>query len=81
MASHEAALKAESQVALINSLAILFVSFSTVAVLLRLYTRSRILGIFGADDITITVAQVLAIAVSVTTVLGKLITNCLKVQR
>jgi hypothetical protein len=71
MALSENALIVESQTVLINSLAIIFVSLSTVSVLLRLYTRRHILDTFGADDLTITVAQFLAIAVSITTILGK----------
>jgi hypothetical protein len=70
MASNDAALGKESQTALINSLAIIFVSLSTASVILRIYTRSRLLGVFGTDDVTICIAQTLAIAVSVTTILG-----------
>ncbi|KAF2005227.1 hypothetical protein P154DRAFT_355700 [Amniculicola lignicola CBS 123094] len=69
MAKSDASLEAESQAPLIYSLSIIFVTLSTASVFLRIYTRKRILNIFGADDITITVAQVLAIAVSVTTIL------------
>ena len=70
MALNDAVLERESQTALINSLAIIFVSLSTTSVILRIYTRSRLLSVFGADDITICIAEALAIAVSVTTVLG-----------
>jgi hypothetical protein len=63
--------KSESKALLINSLAIIFAVLSTVSVLARVYTRTRILTILGADDITICIAQVLAIGVSVITVLGK----------
>jgi hypothetical protein len=69
MAANEDDLRGESQTALIISLAIVFPTLSLTSVLLRLYTRTRILRIFGADDVTISIAQVLAIAVSVTTVL------------
>ncbi|KAF2749001.1 hypothetical protein M011DRAFT_475753 [Sporormia fimetaria CBS 119925] len=62
-------LKPASNFVLINTLAISFASFSSAAVLLRLYTRTRILRIFGPDDVTIGIAQVLSIAVSITTVL------------
>ncbi|KAF2017379.1 hypothetical protein BU24DRAFT_149608 [Aaosphaeria arxii CBS 175.79] len=65
----EGAFRHESQATLINSLAIIFASLSTIAVFLRLYTRLRILNVFGADDVMIALAQVLAIATSVTTVL------------
>ncbi|KAF2689367.1 hypothetical protein K458DRAFT_462316 [Lentithecium fluviatile CBS 122367] len=60
---------AESQAPLINSLAIIFVALSTVSVILRLYTRKRVLNILGADDVTISIAQIFAIAVSVLTLL------------
>jgi hypothetical protein len=69
MADDGAAFQVESRVTLINTLAIVFVVLSTVSVLLRLYTRKRILDVLGADDITISIAQVLAIAVSTLTVL------------
>lgn len=69
MSADEGALRAESQAPLINSLSIVFVTLSTLAVVLRIYTRHRILAIVGADDISIAVAQVLAIAVSVATCL------------
>jgi hypothetical protein len=62
-------LRTESRTVLINSLAIIFPIVSLASVALRLFTRTRILRIFGADDVTITIAHVLAIAVSVTTVL------------
>jgi hypothetical protein len=71
MARTEDDLSAESQTVLIISLALVFAFLSTTAVLLRLYTRSRILRIVGPDDVTISIAQVLAIAVSVTTILGE----------
>lgn len=69
MAGANDSLKGESLVPLINSLAIVFVILSTISVILRLYTRKTILNIVGADDLTISIAQVLAIAVSVLTVL------------
>lgn len=65
----DTALRTESQAPLINSLAIIFVALSTASVVLRLYTRKRILDIFGADDVTISIAQILAIAVSALTIL------------
>ncbi|PVH94289.1 hypothetical protein DM02DRAFT_633850 [Periconia macrospinosa] len=61
--------KEQSQVPLINSLCITFSTLSTVSVILRLYTRKKLLNVVGVDDITISIAQVLAIAVSVLTVL------------
>lgn len=70
MATTEDGLRAETKAVLINSLAIIFVTLSSLSVLLRLYTRGRILKNIGADDVTIIVAQILAIAVSVTTLLG-----------
>lgn len=68
MASEER-LRSETRTALINSLAVAFSTLSLASVLARLYTRTRILRIFGPDDITILISQVLAIAVSVTTIL------------
>jgi hypothetical protein len=67
----DAALQVESKAPLIKSLAIVFVVLSTSSVILRIYTRKRILDVLGADDITISIAQVLAIAVSTLTVLRK----------
>ncbi|KAF2686747.1 hypothetical protein K458DRAFT_476511, partial [Lentithecium fluviatile CBS 122367] len=69
MSSNEAALEAESQTALIYSLCITLVTISTLSVGLRLYTRTRILKIVGSDDFAIVVAQILAIAVSIATIL------------
>lgn len=65
----DAASKAESLAPLIDTLAIIFVVISTVSVALRLYTRKHILNAVGPDDISIVVAQVLAIVCSVTTVM------------
>ncbi|KAF2659433.1 hypothetical protein K491DRAFT_675652 [Lophiostoma macrostomum CBS 122681] len=69
MASNDTALDKESQTALIHCLAIIFVTLSTASVVLRIYTRSRLLSVLGADDVTICIAQALAIAVSITTIL------------
>lgn len=69
MAGDEVALQRETQGPLIISLATIFVVLSTISVVLRLYTRKRILDVFGLDDVTITIAQMLAIAVSVLTIL------------
>jgi uncharacterized membrane protein len=71
MPAINAATQEESQAPLINALAIIFVVLSTVSVVLRLYTRKRVLDNLGADDVTISVAQILAIAVSVLTILGE----------
>ena len=65
----DAASKAESLAPLIDTLAIIFVVISTVSVALRLYTRKQMLNAVGPDDISISVAQVLAIVCSVTTVM------------
>ena len=51
--------------------AITFAVFSTACVILRLFARKTLLNAIGVDDITIVVAQVLAIAVSIATVLGE----------
>jgi hypothetical protein len=65
----DVALQAESLAPLINTFAILFVVLSTVSVALRLYTRKQVLDAVGPDDISIAIAQVLAIVCSVTTVM------------
>jgi hypothetical protein len=65
----DAALKTESLAPLIDTLAIIFVIISTVSVALRLYTRKQMLNAVGPDDISISIAQVLAIVCSVTTVM------------
>ncbi|KAF2712012.1 hypothetical protein K504DRAFT_363733, partial [Pleomassaria siparia CBS 279.74] len=62
-------LRAESMAPLINTLAIVFVVFSTVSVVLRLYTRRLCLNALWADDVLIALAQSLAIVCTVTTVL------------
>ena len=67
----DVALRAETLGPLINCLSIIFVVISTVGVALRLYTRKCMLNAVGSDDVTVTVAQVLAIVVSVTTCMGK----------
>ena len=71
MATNDDGLRAESKGTLIISLAVVFVVLSATSVILRLFTRTRILKILGADDYTIALAQVLAIAVTITTILGK----------
>lgn len=71
MATTDERLRVESQTALIISFAVVFAFLSGISVYLRFYTRTRILRIFGADDIIIIVAHVFSIAVSITTILGK----------
>ncbi|KAK3342001.1 hypothetical protein B0T25DRAFT_438833, partial [Lasiosphaeria hispida] len=60
---------AETTVPIIVGISIAFVAVSTIIVLLRLYTRCVIVGSPGADDVTIAIAQVLSIGVSVATIL------------
>ncbi|KAH8708343.1 hypothetical protein GQ44DRAFT_469721 [Phaeosphaeriaceae sp. PMI808] len=69
MSTNDSLLRAESQTVLIYSLCIVFITLSTVIVGLRLYTRTIVLKALGVDDIAIVVAQVLAIATSVSTIL------------
>ncbi|KAH8723286.1 hypothetical protein GQ44DRAFT_774116 [Phaeosphaeriaceae sp. PMI808] len=69
MSASDSILQVESQTALIHSLSIVFVTLSTASVGLRLYTRSTVLKAIGADDVAIAVAQVLAIGVSISTIL------------
>jgi hypothetical protein len=81
MADTNAAFQMESKAPLINSLAIIFVVLSTISVILRLYTRKRLLDVLGADDITISIAQILAIAVSTLTILRKWLPKATKTVR
>ncbi|ORY07925.1 hypothetical protein BCR34DRAFT_630871 [Clohesyomyces aquaticus] len=69
MSTNKAARAGESQTSLIYSLSIVFVTLSTISVGLRLYTRGVLLKTLGTDDLVITVAQFLAIAVSIATCL------------
>ncbi|KAK1762900.1 hypothetical protein QBC33DRAFT_253416 [Phialemonium atrogriseum] len=62
-------LDAETRVPLLVGISIGFLCVSTVAVLLRLYTRYIVVKSPGSDDATIAIAQVLAIGVSITTIL------------
>lgn len=48
-------------------LSISFTVFSTICVLLRVYTRRVILHTFGLEDAAIVIAQILSICVTVTT--------------
>jgi hypothetical protein len=68
-ASHPPA--GETQVPKIYSISIIFVLLSTTVTGLRVYTRRCILHSFSGDDLSICIAQVLAIAVSALTILGK----------
>lgn len=61
----------ESQVTYIVSVLTLACVLSTTAVVLRLYTRSRILHTFGADDAVMGFAQVLTLASATTIYLGE----------
>ncbi|KAK0719245.1 hypothetical protein B0H67DRAFT_486181 [Lasiosphaeris hirsuta] len=63
------AVDAETTVPIIVGISIAFVAVSTVIVLLRLYTRYVIVRSPGSDDVTIAIAQVLSIGVSVATIL------------
>ncbi|KAK3392708.1 hypothetical protein B0H63DRAFT_386995, partial [Podospora didyma] len=60
---------AETQVPMLIAMSVAFVSVSSVVVLLRLYTRYVVVSSPGPDDITIAIAQVLSIGVSVSTIL------------
>lgn len=51
-------LDAETQVPLLIGMSVGFLAVSTIAVLLRLYTRYIVIKAPGLDDITIAVAQV-----------------------
>ena len=65
-------LDAETMQPTLIGISVAFVALSTIVVLLRLYTRCCIIGsprAVGADDVTIGIAQVLSIGVSVGTVL------------
>ncbi|KAK3335121.1 hypothetical protein B0T19DRAFT_395014 [Cercophora scortea] len=62
-------LDAETRVPIVVGVSVAFVAVSTVVVLLRLYTRYAIVSAPGPDDLTIAIAQVLSIGVSVATIL------------
>jgi uncharacterized membrane protein len=62
-------LDAETKWPVLVGVSVAFVSVSTLAVLLRLYTRYVVVKAPGADDVTIAIAQVLSIGVSVATIL------------
>ncbi|CAI4219643.1 unnamed protein product [Parascedosporium putredinis] len=62
-------LDAETRVPILVGISIAFALASTIAVLLRLYTRTFILRTLGWDDATIAFAQVLSIGVSIITIL------------
>lgn len=71
MTDASSAAASQTQGPLINSLAIIFTTFSTASVVLRVYTRKRILKVTGLDDQLICVAQILSIGVMIGTILGK----------
>jgi hypothetical protein len=62
-------LDAESTVSTLVGVSVAFVSVSTLLVALRLYTRCFVVRSPGADDVTIALAQVLSIGLSVVTIL------------
>ncbi|KAH8898089.1 hypothetical protein GQ53DRAFT_678044, partial [Thozetella sp. PMI_491] len=62
-------LDAETRVPILVGVSIAFLAFSSIMVLLRLYTRFFVVRSAGADDYTIVFAQVLNIGVAVTTIL------------
>lgn len=62
-------LDAETLVPTLVGVSVAFAAVSTIIVALRLYTRFAIVGAPGGDDLTIAIAQVLSIGVSVVTVL------------
>ena len=62
-------LDAETMVPALIGVSVAFASVSTVIVALRLYTRFAIVSAPGGDDLTIAIAQVLSIGVSVVTIL------------
>ncbi|KAL1842971.1 hypothetical protein VTK73DRAFT_2950 [Phialemonium thermophilum] len=68
-AGEDPQLDAQSRVPLLVGLSVAFVAVSTVAVLLRLFTRYAVVRAPGTDDLTIAVAQFLSIGVSITTIL------------
>jgi len=68
---------AETLVPTLVGVSIALVSMSSIIVALRLYTRFFIVRSPGADDITIAVAQVLSIGVSVVTILRELLSSAL----
>lgn len=61
----------ESQMAYIVTILTLGCALSTIAVVLRLYTRLFVLHTFGADDATMAFAQLLTLASGVTIYLGE----------
>lgn len=64
-------LDGESQVTWAVCIIGLTCAMSTAAVVLRIYTRLRILHIFGPDDVVMGFAQVLSLAAALTIGLGK----------
>lgn len=64
-------LDGQSQVTWILWVISLACIISTAAVVLRIYTRLRILPIFGPDDILMGIAAIISIAAATTVGLGK----------
>lgn len=64
------ALDGQSQVTFIVSILSLATVISTAVVVLRIFTRSRILRTFGADDAVMGIAQLLTIGAAVAIGLG-----------
>lgn len=64
-----AARRSESLAPTLYSIAIAFQALALSSVVLRLYVRKRILRNFGPEDIAISVAEVLSLGVSVSTLL------------
>ncbi|KAK0657981.1 hypothetical protein B0T16DRAFT_402843 [Cercophora newfieldiana] len=62
-------LDAETAVPTLIGVSVAFVAASTILVALRLYTRCFVVRAPGLDDLTITIAQVLSIGVSIVTIL------------
>ncbi|CAK7199175.1 hypothetical protein SEUCBS139899_001847 [Sporothrix eucalyptigena] len=67
--AHNASTFAESRTTTVTVVSIVFASISLGMLLLRLYLRCRVLKASGLDDWTMLIAQMLAIVVSVATVL------------
>lgn len=59
---------AETQAPTLYGLTISFFTISTVSVVLRMYTRKKLLRFVGTDDIAIIVAQILSLGVTATTI-------------
>jgi hypothetical protein len=62
-------LDAETRVPILIGTSVGFAALSLMVVLLRLYTRAKVVHAVGYDDYTIFIAMLLSIAVSVVTIL------------